>query len=153
MRSDERILGDVEALRLSPAGWRSASIRKGMNYGWHRRQLSPNRIACIELFGTTYCARGANDGYSCVVWIIQAFELDGPAGADAHPVLDHQFCQTLFIHCLPHFIRIKCHRGSTIAGMIGHKQQSITSRYLHLDKALISAANIVAAETLRLMQA
>jgi integrase len=41
---------------------------------------------------------------------------------------------------------------STIAGLIGHKQQSITSRYLHLDKALVSAANIVAAETLRLMQ-
>jgi integrase len=40
---------------------------------------------------------------------------------------------------------------STIAGLIGHKQQSITSRYLHLDKTLISAANIVATETLRLM--
>ena len=39
---------------------------------------------------------------------------------------------------------------STIAGLIGHKQQSITSRYLHLDKTLVSAANIVAAETLRL---
>ena len=33
---------------------------------------------------------------------------------------------------------------STIAGMIGHKQQSVTSRYLHLDRALVSAANIVA---------
>ena len=41
---------------------------------------------------------------------------------------------------------------STIAGLIGHKQQSITSRYLHLDKTLVSAANIVAAETLRLMR-
>ena len=40
---------------------------------------------------------------------------------------------------------------STIAGLIGHKQQSMTSRYLHLDKALVSAANIVATETLRLM--
>jgi len=41
---------------------------------------------------------------------------------------------------------------STIAGMIGHKQQSITSRYLHLDKALIVAADAVAAETIRLMR-
>jgi integrase len=41
---------------------------------------------------------------------------------------------------------------STIAGLIGHKQQSITSRYLHLDKSLVSAANIVAAETLKLMK-
>lgn len=42
---------------------------------------------------------------------------------------------------------------STIAGLIGHKQQSMTSRYLHLDKVLITAANQVAAETLRLMKA
>jgi integrase len=42
--------------------------------------------------------------------------------------------------------------GSTIAGLIGHKQQSITSRCLHLDRALMSAANIVAAETLKLMR-
>jgi integrase len=41
---------------------------------------------------------------------------------------------------------------STIAGLIGHKQQSVTSRYLHLDKTLINAANLVATETLRLMQ-
>ena len=41
---------------------------------------------------------------------------------------------------------------STIAGLIGHKQQSMTSRYLHLDKTLVSAANVVAAETLRLMR-
>jgi site-specific recombinase XerD len=40
---------------------------------------------------------------------------------------------------------------STIAGLIGHKQQSLTSRYLHLDKALVSAANIVAQETISLM--
>ena len=44
------------------------------------------------------------------------------------------------------------HADSTIAGLIGHKQQSITSRYLHLDKTLVSAANIVAAETLKLMR-
>jgi site-specific recombinase XerD len=41
---------------------------------------------------------------------------------------------------------------STIAGLIGHKQQSITSRYLHLDKTLVTATNIVAAETLQLMR-
>jgi integrase len=41
---------------------------------------------------------------------------------------------------------------STIAGLLGHSRQSITSRYIHLDKALIAAANEVAGETLRLMQ-
>jgi integrase len=40
---------------------------------------------------------------------------------------------------------------SVIGGMIGHRQSSITSRYLHLDQKLIEAADAVAAETLRLM--
>jgi site-specific recombinase XerD len=40
---------------------------------------------------------------------------------------------------------------SSIAGLIGHKQQSMTSRYLHLDRTLISASNLVAKETIRLM--
>ncbi len=44
------------------------------------------------------------------------------------------------------------HADSTIAGLIGHKQQSITSRYLHLDKTLVTAADKVAAETLKLMR-
>jgi integrase len=41
---------------------------------------------------------------------------------------------------------------STIAGLLGHKQHSITSRYIHLDKALIAAADTVAGETMRLMR-
>jgi integrase len=41
----------------------------------------------------------------------------------------------------------------TIAGLLGHARQSITSRYTHLaDKALIEAADLVASETLRLMR-
>jgi integrase len=40
----------------------------------------------------------------------------------------------------------------TIAGLLGHSRQSITSRYMHLaDKALIEAADLVARETLKLM--
>jgi integrase len=40
----------------------------------------------------------------------------------------------------------------TIAGLLGHARQSITSRYMHLaDKALIEAADLVARETMRLM--
>jgi integrase len=63
--------------------------------------------------------------------------------------------RTIVPHVLRHsFASLGADLGladSTIAGLIGHKQQSITSRYLHLDKTLVSAANIVAAETLRLM--
>jgi integrase len=42
---------------------------------------------------------------------------------------------------------------STISGLLGHSRSSITSRYIHLDRALIAAADIVAQETLRLMRA
>jgi integrase len=43
---------------------------------------------------------------------------------------------------------------NTIASLLGHKGQSITSRYMHgSDKALIESANIVAEATLKLMKA
>ena len=42
---------------------------------------------------------------------------------------------------------------NVIAGMLGHARSSITSRYIHLEKALIEAADKVAAETRRLMRA
>jgi integrase len=41
---------------------------------------------------------------------------------------------------------------NTIAGLLGHARSSITSRYIHIDKTLIAAADLVAGETLRLMQ-
>jgi integrase len=42
---------------------------------------------------------------------------------------------------------------NTIASLLGHKGQSITSRYMHgSDKALIKAADAVAQETLKLMR-
>jgi site-specific recombinase XerD len=40
----------------------------------------------------------------------------------------------------------------TIARMLGHRQSSITSRYIHMEKTVIEASNIVANETMRLMQ-
>jgi site-specific recombinase XerD len=40
---------------------------------------------------------------------------------------------------------------NVIAGMLGHARSSVTSRYVHLEKALIDASDKVAQETLRLM--
>jgi integrase len=40
----------------------------------------------------------------------------------------------------------------TISRMLGHSQKSMTSRYIHMEKAVIDASNAVAAETLRLMR-
>jgi integrase len=41
---------------------------------------------------------------------------------------------------------------NVIAGMLGHARSSITSRYVHLEAALIKAADQVAQETMRLMR-
>jgi site-specific recombinase XerD len=38
-----------------------------------------------------------------------------------------------------------------IAGMLGHSRSSVTSRYVHLERALIEAADKVAQETIKLM--
>lgn len=40
----------------------------------------------------------------------------------------------------------------TIARLLGHRQQSITSRYIHMERSIIEAADAVAVETLRLMR-
>jgi integrase len=40
----------------------------------------------------------------------------------------------------------------TIARLLGHSQKSMTSRYIHMEKALIEASEIVAAETLKLLK-
>jgi integrase len=39
-----------------------------------------------------------------------------------------------------------------IAGMLGHARSSVTSRYVHLERALIEASDAVAQETLKLMR-
>ena len=41
----------------------------------------------------------------------------------------------------------------TIARLLGHRQSSITSRYIHMEKAIIEASDIVAEATLKLMRA
>lgn len=40
----------------------------------------------------------------------------------------------------------------TIARLLGHSQKSITSKYIHMERAVIEAADKVATETLRLMR-
>jgi integrase len=64
--------------------------------------------------------------------------------------------RTITQHTLRHsFASLAADLGysdNVIAGMLGHARSSITSRYVHLELALIKAANSVAQETLRLMR-
>ena len=39
----------------------------------------------------------------------------------------------------------------TIARLLGHRQSSMTSRYIHMEKIVIEASNLVATETIKLM--
>jgi integrase len=59
-------------------------------------------------------------------------------------------------HTLPHsFASLAADMGysdNVISGLLGHSRSSVTSRYVHLEKALIEASDAVAAETLRLMR-
>jgi integrase len=41
---------------------------------------------------------------------------------------------------------------NVIAGLLGHARSSVTSRYVHLEAALVKAADLVANETMRLMR-
>jgi integrase len=59
-------------------------------------------------------------------------------------------------HCLRHsYASLSADLGMpdhTIARLLGHTQKSVTSRYIHMEKTLIEASDIVANATLRLMQ-
>jgi integrase len=41
----------------------------------------------------------------------------------------------------------------TISRLLGHTQKSVTSRYIHMERAIIEASDLVANETLKLMKA
>lgn len=59
------------------------------------------------------------------------------------------------LHTLRHtFASVAAEAGYselTIAGLLGHASQGVTQRYVHLDKALVGAANDVSSHLLRLM--
>jgi integrase len=146
-------------LTLAVTGWRSSEVN---HLRWSELDL-PRQIANLE---DTKSGRSVRPLSTEAVKIIEAqprngeyvFPLrDGPMTNLNQNFVKLGLSREITPHVLRHsFASLGADLGladSTIAGLIGHKQQSITSRYLHLDKALISAANTVAAETLKLMRA
>ena len=146
-------------LTLAVTGWRSGEVK---NLRWSELDL-PRQIANLE---DTKSGKSIRPLSAEAIKIIEAqpkrgeyvFALrDGPITNLNQHFIKLGLSREITPHVLRHsFASLGADLGladSTIAGLIGHKQQSITSRYLHLDKALISAANLVAAETLRLMKA
>jgi integrase len=158
------VVSDIFLL-LAVTGWRSSEAK---NLRWSECDFERS----IATLGDTKTGASVRPLSDIAIDIIKrqkqngaAYVFDRHVNGKSHgkPIdaLRHQWLKLgMSAEVTPHTLRHSFaslaadlgHADSTIAGLIGHKQQSITSRYLHLDKTLVSAANIVAAETLRLMR-
>jgi integrase len=156
---DGTMVSDIFKM-LAVTGWRSSEVK---NLRWEECDLERS----IATLGDTKTGLSIRPLSDVAIEIIRRQKQTG-----APYVFDHEhgrpignlrsrwiklnMSSDIVPHVLRHsFASLAADLGladSTIAGMIGHKQQSITSRYLHLDRALVSAANVVATETLRLMR-
>jgi integrase len=155
---DDSMISDIFLL-LAVTGFRSGEVK---NLRWEECDFERN----IVTLGDTKTGVSVRPLSNIAINIIKRQNQSG-----APYVFSYQYNRSIFIlhpwwkklgmdktitpHTLRHsFASLAADLGladSTIAGLIGHKQQSMTSRYLHLDKALVSAANIVATETVSLM--
>ena len=153
------VVSDIFLL-LAVTGWRSSEAK---NLRWSELDIERS----IATLGDTKTGVSIRPLSGAAIDIIKKQKQNGSPYVFDHgrgkPIdaLRHQWLKLgMLAEVTPHVLRhsfasLGADLGladSTIAGLIGHKQQSVTSRYLHLDKALVSAANIVAAETLRLMR-
>jgi integrase len=153
------IVSDIFLL-LAVTGWRSSEAK---NLRWSECDLE----RCIATLGDTKSGVSVRPLSNIAIDIIKRQKQSGapfvfdhghgkPIDALRHNWLKLGMSKDVTPHVLRHsYASLAADLGladSTIAGLIGHKQQSVTSRYLHLDKTLVSAANIVAQETLKFMR-
>jgi integrase len=147
-------------LTLAMTGWRSGEVK---NLRWSELEL-PRQIATLN---ETKSGKSIRPLSAEVVKLIEAlprnceyvFPLD-----TGKPIanLNQQFIKLgLSREITPHVLR---HSFASLAGdigladhtisrLLGHTQSSITSRYIHMEKALIEASDLVAEATVKLMKA
>jgi integrase len=145
---------------IAISGWRSGEV---MNLRWSELD-SERHVAMLEDTKTGKSARALS---RAAIDLIRKQHTNGIyvfESENGHPIpalrfhwLKLQMPSDITPHTLRHsFASLAADLGladHTIAGLLGHARQSITSRYMHLaDKALIEAADLVASETLRLMR-
>jgi integrase len=154
----DRTVSDI-ILMLSVSGWRSGEVR---NLRWKEVDID-RRVAQLNETKTGLSIRPLS---SEAVAIIQRQE------RKSEYVFAYQHGRVLS-NLAPHWIKLELPKDVTphtlrhsfaslsadmgysdnvIAGMLGHSRSSVTSRYVHLEAALIDASDVVAAETLRLMR-
>jgi integrase len=155
-----RTVADVFKL-LAISGWRSSEARC---LKWSEVDLERQ----IATLGDTKSGLSVRPLSSAAVEIIKRQKRDDGSeyvfayerGAPVSNLRPHWLKLGLARDVTPHTIRhsfasLSADMGysdNVIAGMLGHARSSITSRYIHLEKALIEAADKAAQETLRLMR-
>jgi integrase len=156
----DSLISDIFLL-IAVTGWRSSEAK---NLLWSECDLERQ----IATLGDTKTGVSVRPLSNAAIEIIKRQKQSGAASVFDHgrgkPInqLRHQWLKLgmekgVSPHTLRHSLASLAGdlglADSTIAGLLGHSRSSITSRYIHLDKALIAAADLVAAETLRLMKA
>jgi integrase len=141
---------------LAVSGWRSGEVRF---LKWAEINAE-RKIATLSDTKTGVSVRPLS---IAAIKIIEAqpknspYVFDKPIGHLWHAWKKLELPSDISPHTLRHsFASLSADLGfsdNVIAGMLGHARSSITSRYVHLEAALITAADAVAAETLRLMRA
>jgi integrase len=143
---------------LAITGWRSGEVK---NLRWAELDL-PRQIASLVDTKTGMSVRPLS---KIAVQIIEAQPKNGTYVFEYHgkPIGNHQYQWRMLkmpkdvtTHSLRHsFGSLAGDMGladHTIARLLGHRQSSITSRYVHMEKSVIEASDLVANETLRLMR-
>jgi integrase len=147
-------------MTLAITGWRSSEVK---NLRWSELDLERH----IATLGATKTGLSIRPLCGAAIDIIrqqpQTSEFVFPymRGKPIYNIRPHWMKLGMSADVTPHTLRHSLASlagdmglaDSTIAGLLGHARTSITSRYIHLDKALIAAADLVAAETLRLTKA
>jgi integrase len=146
-------------LTLAITGWRSGEVK---NLKWAELDL-PRQIATLN---ETKSGKSIRPLSAEAVKIIEAQPKSGEyvfplnTGRPITNLNQHFLKLGLSREITPHVMRhsfasLSADLGlpdHTIAKLLGHSQSSITSRYIHMEKSVIEASNLVANETIRLMR-
>jgi integrase len=148
--------GDI-FLGLALSGWRASEMRL-------LRRSEIDLARCCATLSDTKTGKSLRPLSSALIAIIT--RQDSAASEFVFPLktsnIHHhwaalQMPKDCTMHTLRHsFASLAADLGfgdSIVGGMIGHRQSSITSRYLHLNDAIIKAADATAARTLELIGA
>jgi integrase len=155
----DRTVADI-ILMSAVTGWRSSEVK---NLRWSEVDIE----RCIATLGDTKTGVSIRPLSSAAIEIIKRqsakngeFVFEYQRGKSIANIAPHWIKIGLPKDVTPHTLRhsfasLAGDMGladSTIARLLGHSQSSVTSRYIHMEKSVIEASDLVAQETLKLMR-